>query len=103
MRDYATLLRKAFAEAYPKEDTVSAVLLQKFMTGLRASTTRQMLLKGRPSTMEQAIEEAVVIEEALKFSGEVSEVNVNAIQKKEDSAWRTGATEDTAGANGEEN
>ena len=53
--------------------------------------------------MEQAIEEAVVIEEALKFGGEVSEVNVNAIQKKEDSAWRTGATEDTAGANGEEN
>ena len=35
--------------------------------------------------MEQAIEEAVVIEEALKFGGEVSEVNVNAIQKKEDS------------------
>ena len=85
VRDYATQLRKAFAEAYPKEDTVSAVLLQKFMTGLRASITRQMLLKGRPSTMEQAIEEAVVIEEALKFGGEVSEVNVNAIQKKEDS------------------
>ena len=35
--------------------------------------------------MEQAIEEAVVIEEALKFGGDVSEVNVNAIQKKEDS------------------
>ena len=43
-----------------------------------------MLLKGRPSTMEQAIEEAAVIEEALKFGGEFSEVNVNAIQKKED-------------------
>ena len=85
VRDYATQLRKAFAEAYPKEDTVSAVLLQKFMTGLCASITRQMLLKGRPSTMEQAIEEAVVIEEALKFGREVSEVNVNAIQKKEDS------------------
>eukprot|EP00731_Ephydatia_muelleri_P024284 Em0016g555a len=85
VRDYAPQLRKAFAEAYPKEDTVSAVLLQKFTTGLRASITRQMLLKGRPSTMEQAIEEAVVIEEALKFGGEVSEVNVNAIQKKEDS------------------
>ena len=55
------------------------------MTGLRASITRQMLLKGGPSTMEQAIEEAVVIEEALKFGGEVSEVNVNAVQKKEDS------------------
>ena len=49
--------------------------------------------------MEQAIEEAVVIEEALKFGGEVSEVNVNAIQKKR-GQWRTGAT---AGANGEEN
>ena len=35
--------------------------------------------------MEQAIEEAVVIEEALKFGGEVSEDNVNAIQKKKDS------------------
>ena len=34
--------------------------------------------------MEQAIEEAAVIEEALKFGGEFSEVNVNAIQKKED-------------------
>ena len=89
VRDYATQLRKAFAEAYPKEDTVSAVLLQKFMTGLRASITRQMLLKGRPSTMEQAIEEAVVIEEALKFGGEVSKVNVNAIQKKEDSGELT--------------
>ena len=42
VRDYATQLRKAFAEAYPKEDTVSAVLLQKFMTGLRASITRQL-------------------------------------------------------------
>eukprot|EP00731_Ephydatia_muelleri_P023705 Em0015g1288a len=57
--DYATQLRKAFKEAYPEEDVGSAVLLQTFLSGLRPSIARQVMLKGRPTALDKAIEEAV--------------------------------------------
>ena len=61
--DYATQLRKAFKEAYPEEDVGSAVLLQTFLSGLRPSIARQVMLKGRPTALDKAIEEAVTVEE----------------------------------------
>ncbi|KAL5491948.1 hypothetical protein EMCRGX_G017328 [Ephydatia muelleri] len=67
--DYATQLRKAFKEAYPEEDVGSAVLLQTFLSGLRPSIARQVMLKGRPTALDKAIEEAVTVEEALRFDG----------------------------------
>ena len=67
--DYATQLRKAFKEAYPEEDVGSAVLLQTFLSGLRPSIARQVMLKGRLTALDKAIEEAVTVEEALRFGG----------------------------------
>ena len=67
--DYATQLRKAFKEAYPDENVG---LLQTFLSGLHPSIVRQVVLKGRPTTMDKAIEEAVTFEEALHFGGSSS-------------------------------
>ena len=85
--DYATQLRKAFIEAYPDEDVGSAVLLQTFLPGLRPSIARQVVLKGRPTTMGKAIEEAVTVEEALRFGGIncAEEVPVHAVHSSKDS------------------
>ena len=86
--DYATQLRKAFKEAYPDENVGSAVLLQTFLSGLRPSIARQVVLKGRPTTMDKAIEEAVTVEEALRFGGTNSaeEVPVHAVHSKDSGA-----------------
>ena len=85
--DYAIQLRKAFKEAYPDESVGSAVLLQTFLSGLRP-IARHVVLKGRPTTMDKAIEKAVTVEEALRFGGTNSaeEVPVHAVHSK-DSAW----------------
>ena len=46
VRDFAAQLRKAFTEAYPEEEGIaSAVLLQKFITRLRASITRHTAIR----------------------------------------------------------
>ena len=86
--DYATQLRKAFIEAYPDEDVGSAVLVQTFLSGLRPSIARQVVLKGRPTTMDKAIEEAVTVEEALRFGGIncAAEVPVHAVHSKDSGA-----------------
>ena len=85
--DYATQLRKAFKEAYPEEDVGSAVLLQTFLSGLRPSIARQVMLKGRPTTLDKAIEEAATVEEALRFGGtDGIEVPVHAVHSKDSGA-----------------
>eukprot|EP00731_Ephydatia_muelleri_P035641 Em0144g11a len=82
--DYATQLRKAFKEAYPEEDVGSEVLLQTFLSGLRPSIAHQVMLKGRPTVLDKAIEEAVTVEEALRFGGaDTMEVPVHAVHPKE--------------------
>ena len=50
----------------------SAVLLQRFLTGLRPQIGRQLLLRNRPATFADALKDAVEIEYALEFddSGE---------------------------------
>jgi len=52
--DFATDLKKLFRLAYPEEAKSSSVLLQRFLTGLRPEISRQILLKGRPSSLEKA-------------------------------------------------
>ena len=53
--DYATSLKKILKEAYPKESGVSTVLSQRFLAGLKPSIRKQVLLKGRPSTLDEAM------------------------------------------------
>eukprot|EP00731_Ephydatia_muelleri_P033914 Em0041g27a len=62
--DYATQLRKAFKELTLKKMWV--------------------MLKGRPTALDKAIEEAVTVEEALRFGGaDTMEVPVHAVHPKQ--------------------
>ena len=79
VRDYATNLRKLFTESYPGEEQTSAILLQRFLTGLSPSICRQLLLKGKPSSLANAIADATNIEYALNFEStpdDQREINV---------------------------
>ena len=68
--DFATALRKLFIQAYPEEKVTSSVLLQQFLTGLRASVSKQVLLRGQPENLEEAISEATQVEYALNFDAQ---------------------------------
>ena len=50
VNNFASKLKKLFIESYPSEETTSAILLQRFMTGLSLPICRQLLLKGQPNT-----------------------------------------------------
>jgi len=67
VRDYAADIKKLFKESYPEEAQSSPILLQRFLTILAAPIGRQLLLKGKPTTIEQAITDATSIEYALNF------------------------------------
>lgn len=71
--EYASDLKKKFKQAFPEEATTSAVLLQKFLTGLRPTTSCQVMLKGEPQTFEDAIKVAKDVENALEFNREMRE------------------------------
>ena len=67
VRYFEADLRK-LCKAYPGEDAnESSVLLGRFVTGLLPEITRQMLLRGSPTTMEGAVNSAIEIERALGF------------------------------------
>jgi len=75
VRDYAADIEKLFKESYPEDAQSSPILLQRFLTGLVAPICCQLLLKDKPTTIEQAI---TSIEYALKFepvSEQPSEIN----------------------------
>jgi len=79
VRDYAMNLRKLFTESYPDEEQTSAILLQRFLTGLSPSIFRQLLLKGKPSSLTNAIADATNVEYALNFESthdDQHEINV---------------------------
>ena len=58
--------------------------MQTFLSGLRPSIARQVMLKGRPTALDKAIEEAVTVEEALEFGGaDTMEVPVHAVHPKQ--------------------
>ena len=79
--DFASDLKKLFKQAFPEEDTRSAVLLQRFLTGLQPQVSSQILLRKKPDTFEQAIAEAVEVEEALSYNRaeRASSSTVNAV------------------------
>lgn len=64
--DNAHALKKLFKIAYPGEEMTSAVLLQRFLTGLQPEISRQLLLRKKPATFAEALEAAVEIEYAFK-------------------------------------
>ena len=68
--DYLADLKKLFKRAHPTESLESTVLLQKFLTGLHAPICQQLLLKGRPNTLEGAAKSAREIENALEFDSQ---------------------------------
>ena len=67
--EYADELKELFRDAYPSEKVDSAVLVQRFLTGLLPEVARQVLLKGRPKTMEEAVKMATDAQYALQFGG----------------------------------
>jgi len=72
--DYTSALKKLFKVVYPGEKMNSTVLLQRFLTGLQLEISRQLLLCKKPATFAEALEAAVDIEYAFKFSGENNNV-----------------------------
>ena len=83
--DFATALLKLFFQAYPEENVTSSILLQQFLTGLHAPVSKQVLLRGQPGNLEEAISEATRAEYALNFDAQTrpmsSAVNVVHIQE----------------------
>ena len=67
VKDFASTLQRLFKNAYPDESMASAVLLQRFLTGLRPEIGRQLLLRNRPANFADALKDAVEIEYALEF------------------------------------
>ena len=47
--------QEIFAPAYPSEAISSAILLQRFLTGLQPSVTRQLLQRGQLQTLDSAV------------------------------------------------
>ena len=80
VNDYASALKKLFKIAYPDEAMTSAVLLQRFVTGLRSDIGRQLLLKKTPTNFAAALKDAVDIEYALEFNN--SGDSINALTRK---------------------
>lgn len=69
VEDFANDLKRLFKLAYPSEDAKSSVLLQRFLTGLRAAISQQLLLRKKPEDLAEAIEGAIQVEYALTFDG----------------------------------
>ena len=72
-------LKRLFKDAYSSDDYTSAILLQRFLTGLLSPIRRQLLLHSKLETLHQAIKDAVNVEYALNFDTgleDAQEVNV---------------------------
>ena len=65
--DFADELKKLFVQAYPSEAMTSAILLQCFLTRLRKPISRQLILRGKPESLENAVRDACKVEYALEF------------------------------------
>ena len=75
VNDFATDLKTLlnFVESYPDEEITPAILLQQFLTGLLPAIARQLLLKGKPTSLEKAVADARDIEFALAFQPLIDE------------------------------
>lgn len=88
--DFALELKKLFTESYPSEAMTSIILLQRFMTGLSPPICRQLLLKGQPTTLDDAIKSATDAEYALTFDSMQEKIeDVNMIHQKPSSQQNT--------------
>ena len=77
-------MKKLFKQAYQDEKLTSGILLQRFLTGLMAPVSQQILLHGQPTTFEQAVENAKEMEYALNFETKHTEPgnkDINVINK----------------------
>eukprot|EP00731_Ephydatia_muelleri_P028340 Em0019g1213a len=89
VRDFEVELRKLFAEAYPDDDADrSSVLLGRFVTGLLPDITKQILLRGVPTKMEDAVRSAIEIERALGFQTAPETQPVQALRVEETTGFR---------------
>ena len=83
VNNYASDLKRLFKQAYPEEETNSAVLLQRFLTGLQPLVARQMLLRKKPSNLKDAIEDAKAVEIAFEdVEAGLSSEPINLLHKK---------------------
>ena len=68
------------------EDPLSAAksfeLALRFLTGLRAPISQQLLLRGRPDQLEKAIKDATEVEYALNFDRARVQQQVNAMSER---------------------
>ena len=81
--DFAVELQKLFTESYPGEVTTSPILLQRFLTGLLPAISRQLLIKGKPTSFNGAIQDASDIEFALTFDAPQEDLqDVNVVRHK---------------------
>lgn len=60
-------LKKLFKQAYPEEDSTYSIPLQWFVMVLNTPISRQLLLRGKLDTFQNAIEGAREIECMLEF------------------------------------
>ena len=82
--DFADELKKLFVQAYPNEPTMSAILLQSFLSGLRTPIRRQLLLRGKPELLENTMKDAHEVEYALEFkTGGQKPDTINAVAVKQ--------------------
>ena len=70
-------------ESYPDEQIISAILLQPFLTGLLPTISRQLLLKGKPTSLDRAVADACDIEFAFAFEPPQEEQqDINVVHNK---------------------
>lgn len=92
VEDFASDLSKLFKQAYPKENSKSAVLLQRFVTGLRPPISRHLLLREKPDSFQTAIKSAAEVEQALNLhSVEDHFALVSAVEDKKPTTPTTNA------------
>ena len=83
VKDFEGALKKLFKEAYPEETvSTSGVLRQRFLAGLRSDIAKHILLKGNPTTLDEAVKDAVSIERALAFEDGQRIAPVQAVKAK---------------------
>ena len=73
--DFASSLKQLFKSGYPEEALTSAVLLQRFLMGLRPEIGRQVLLHQKPANFNVAVKDAMAIKYALEFGEEDNTVH----------------------------
>ena len=82
---FAVDLKLLFSQAYPSEEPTAGILLQRFLTGLLPSLSRQYCyVRGKPTSLERAIKDAGEVEYALSFETSVEPPKrVNLLPQKE--------------------